>query len=267
MRPSVRRLALLAGAVLAGCLGLTGCSSSTGPGALRARLPALTFEVRLASTRAVVGNSLDAVAVLTNNSKGILHTYGQCPQQWVAVGLVKPGVSFNPAIPDDLCFARTVIDPGKSVSTPIKVATTWDGCGGSGVPACPPFDAAPLLPLGTYHVKVINLGLPKGTTILSTPKVQLLSASTRRPFGPEGGSLLVQSYGCESTQFQPPIVVTVTHDRRVVGGPARLGVTGTLVLPLRPQRYAVLTKVRSPISVRVHEGFQSFVVVVPRCPL
>ena len=261
----MRRLVLLLTAVLATCLCLAGCSSSTASSAPHVRLPALTFQVRLTSAREAVGNSLNATTVLTNNTKGTLHTYGQCPQQWVEVGLTKPGVSFNPAVPTDLCFARTVIGPGKSVSMPIKLATIWDGCGGSGVPVCPRFNGAPLLPLGTYEVKVVNLGLPKGTTILPTPDVQLLSASTGRPFGPEGGSLLIQSYGCESIQFQPPIAVTVTHNRHVVGGPARLGVTGTLALPLRPQRYAVLTKVRSPISVRVHQGFQSFVAVVPRC--
>lgn len=260
----MRRMALLLVAAVALSTGLASCAANV-TGAARAH-SRLTLEVHLAATTAIVGNSIAGTAVLTNNTSKPIRTVGVCPESWVEVGLVSHRVSFDPAVSLD-CLGRYEVDPGKSLSTPITVQTMYDGCGGSGVPLCPRGNRFPLLPLGTYAVKVLDVGLPAGTTIVRPPSVALDSASTGRSFGPEGGSLLVQAYSCEIDRPQPPLSVFVTHDGVVVSRRSALGVTQELVVPLRPGVYYIHSNVRAPQEVRVLNGLQSSAVVLQDCRL
>jgi hypothetical protein len=187
----MRRSGLVLLATLVGALALTSCSSpthrATSPTHSR-RMPSLTLSVRVTSGYATVGESIYATTMLTNHTARTLHLTGSCPGQWAAVGLTRRGVPYDPAIEmgDTFCLSRTVIGPGESLSSPTTISTLWDGCGGAGVPACPPFDGAPLLPLGWYTVKVVNTGLPKGTVILPAPHIALVSAINGRLSGPSG---------------------------------------------------------------------------------
>jgi hypothetical protein len=220
--------------------------------------------VDLESTRAVVGTTIHGTAVLTNNTHVRTRIDGECGVL-VQVGLVRRGVTFDPLSSGVACFSRFAVSPGHSYSMPITVQTLYDGCGGNGVPPCGSgTHPIPELPLGTYAVKVVSVPLPKGTVVYVPPKVTLSSA-TGRTSGPEGGSLVVQSYACEVDHPQPPLWVYVTHDGRAVDKRTRLGVTQELVLPLRPGVYYIHSNAHSPEAARVVNGFQSGNVVLQNC--
>jgi hypothetical protein len=221
--------------------------------------------VHLASTRAVVGTTIQGTIVLTNNThqrtriNDLCGVFGQ-------VGLVRRGISFDPLSSDVACFSRFAVAPGHRYSMPIAVQTLYDGCGGTGQPQCGSGNhPIPELPLGTYAVKVVSVPLPKGTVVIAPPKVTVTSADTGRTSGPQGGSLLVQSYACEVDHFQPPLWVYVTHDGRAVDKRTRLGVNQVLVLPLRPGVYYIHSNAHAPEGARVVNGFQSGNEVLQNC--
>lgn len=243
---------------------VAGCSSA--PSAAPRAPGRITLELHLATTRAVVGSTITGSAVLQNNTSRSLRVEA-CPQSWVVAGLVGRGVSFDPAFTTGAldCFGTFRVGPHKSRSAPISIETTYDGCGGSGVPPCPGGNRFPLLPLGTYRVKVILTWLPKGTVVVEPAHVTLLSASTGRPSGPEGGALLVQSYGCETSKPQPPLSVRVTHDGTVVARWPSLAVTQEEVVPLAPGTYFIRSNVRGPQGVRIFNGLLSSRVVLKGC--
>ena len=247
---------VVAGASLVVCSAAAAASHSTGS--------QFTLHVELDATKVDVGTQIAGTIILYNeNDKSIPWT--GCPQLSVAVGLAGRGIAFNPPNGLVACVSKYVFKPHGTVRIPISVETTYDGCGGPGVPKCP-HDGIPLLPLGRYNVDVVNFGLPKMTVILRTPQVTLVNAITGQSTGPTGGSLLIQAYGCQTAaHLQPPIDVVVTNGNRVIARRSKLGVNQELIVGVSPGSYTIQTGVRPKYVVQVTNGVQRFSAIVPHC--
>ncbi len=249
--------------LLAGGLGVAGCATSRG--ATHPATGRLTIQVRLNASRVAVGTPISGYAVVENGTSKAI-SWNICAQD-LAVGLVGHGATFDP-LNDDVareCFSPRGLGSGRMLRYPITVETTYDACGLGGVPICPR-DGFPLLPLGSYSVDLVASGLPSSISRVPTPKVTLINAASGRSSGPVGGSVLIQAYGCETmTYAQPPISVVLLHHGQVMARRSSLGVTQEFIVSASPGSYVVRSSTRAPIQVRVVNGVQEFVDVMPRC--
>jgi hypothetical protein len=252
VKPIVRLMPLvLAAGLLAGCGVQSAAPTEQGR---------LTVQIHLNKVRLPAGMPLNGYAVLTNNTHKPLPLDG-CPSDWLTVGLANASTSFNPAFADD-CFGTNELMPGPH-RVPISGYTTYSGCGGGDAgPPCPSF-GAPLLPLGQYHVKVITMGLPKGTVVSATPLVILVNAQTGAGSGAEGSAILVEATGCAWTGTRAsesvPVSVTVLLNHLVV---ARFWARGQaqFILPAAPNaRYVIRTSAHRGGSVQTSSGVQSYI--------
>ena len=225
----------------------------------------LTLQLRLDSSTADAGTQLRGFAILSNGTDRSIPWY-TCPRGAVLVGLTRPGIAFNPAIATDACFSKTVLRPRSSLRIAVSIWTGYQGCGGPSqpVPVCP-HDGIPLLPLGSYSVKVLNWGLPPHTAVLATPKVTLVNATTGRSSGPTGGSIAIQAYGCESIADQPPLPVVVTRGARVLASRKSLGAGQEMTIGASPGTYLVHSGSHPDVAVHVVNGVQAIAVIEPHC--
>lgn len=222
-----------------------------------------TLQVKLDRTRVVVGAAISGIEIIRNETNKAI-SYTTCPEDWVGVGLVGHGATFAP-ISGGLCISRKTFKSHSIMRLPVTVETTYDGCGHSGVPTCPR-NGIPLLPLGSYRVDVVNTGLPPSIKVLPTSKVTLVNASNGRSVGPVGGSILIQAYGCETMAYsQPPIAVVLEKGDRVIARRNKLGLTQEMIVGVRPGSYVIRSNVRPVHPVRVVNGVQAVVTVIPRC--
>jgi hypothetical protein len=222
----------------------------------------LTLQVRLDATNVVVGTPISGTAIVKNGtSKSVPST--SCPENWVEVGLVGHGAKFT-AFSGNLCFSKRVLKPHSTQTFPVTVETTYDGCGGPAAPRCP-HDGMPLLPLGSYSVDIVNVGLPKSIHTLPTKKVTLVNATTGQSHGPIGGSILIQAYGCQTVAPQRPISVVLDRGVRVIARRRRLGVTQQMIVGVSPGVYMIHSNARPVHPVRVFNGVQTFATIIPRC--
>jgi hypothetical protein len=250
--------------LLASSAGLAGCTStasSANPYAGR-----LTIQVKLDSLKVDAGTPISGIATIRNETNKSI-PWHQCPQDWPSFGLVGHGAKYNPGDSGVLCVSRMVLKAHSSMRYSVTVETTYDGCGGLGQPVCP-HDGIPLLPLGRYAVDVdtVNSGLLSSITVLPTPRVTLVNATTRRSVGPVGGSMMIQAYGCETVSYpQPPIAVVLTSGKRVIAMRSKLGVTQEMIVGVSPGAYVIRSSGRPLHPVRVVDGVQAVAVVISDC--
>ena len=248
----------LAGATLVTAL-LGGCT--TQPAASPRASGPLTVHIHLDRTRVTAGLNLSGYALLTNNTRRPLALEG-CPDEWLLVGLESASIPFNPAIADD-CFGKTPIAPLGTRRVAVSVSTTYTGCGGGQAgPPCPKF-GAPQLPLGVYRVKVVQLGLPKGTTVALAAAVTIVNARTGSTSDPETASVLIEATGCAWTgtpaSMRVPVSVTVTHDGVIVGRAWARGL-GQFIFPAEPnERYVAHTSGHRGGAMHTSSGVQSYI--------
>jgi hypothetical protein len=231
--------------------------------AARPSADGFTLQIRLDTTKVVVGMPISGTAVVRNETtKSILST--SCPENWVQVGLVGHGARFT-AFSGNLCFSKMAFKPRSIQTFPVTVETTYDGCGASETPRCS-HDGIPLLPLGRYTAEVVNTGLPKSIHVLPTPTVTLVNAATGQSSGPIGGSILIQAYGCQTvTHPQPPISIVLDKGDRVIARRSKLGVTQQMIVGVSPGSYVIHSNVRPVHPVRVINGIQAFATIIPHC--
>jgi hypothetical protein len=240
--------------------GLARCASTVG--AANPYAGRFTLQVKLDRTKVDVGTPISGTVTVRNETNKSIPW--SCPQGSVDVGLSGHGATFNP-ITALSCSSRNAVKPRSSVRYPISVQTTYDGCGFSGVPACP-HDGIPLLPLGSYSVDVEKTGLPVSIVILPTPKVTLVNATTGLSTGPIGGSISIQAYGCETMSYsQPPITVLLLKGDRVIARRNKLGLAQDLTVGVRPGSYLIRSNVRPVHPVLVVNGVQAVATVIPHC--
>src|SRR5664280_368906 len=65
-------------------------------------LTPITIRISLAQTRVIAGTSITGEAVLTNNTSKTITVEG-CADDWLEVGLVNSKITFEPAMPANLC--------------------------------------------------------------------------------------------------------------------------------------------------------------------
>lgn len=223
----------------------------------------LTLQVKLDHTKVVVGAAISGTETIRNETNRSI-SYTTCPEDWVSVGLVGHGATFSP-VSGDLCYSRQVFKPDSTLRLPVTVETTYDGCGGPGVPICPR-NGIPLLPLGRYKVDIVNTGLPSSVDVLPTSKVTLVNATTGRSVGQIGGSISIQAYGCETIAYsQPPITVVLERAGRVIARRNKLGLMQAMIVGVKPGAYVIRSNVRPQHPVRVVNGVQAVATVIPRC--
>ena len=213
-----------------------------------------------------MGTQIPGVAILRNETNASIPWYA-CPHGSLSVGLARPGIPFNPpAIALDFCISKRVLKPRSTTRIPISIWTNYESCGGlqEAVPVCP-HNGIPLLPLGEYSVVVLKAGLPPHTTVLATSKVTLVNASTGRSTGPVGGSIAIQSYGCGTLAYQPPLSIVVIKGTHIVARRGRLGVTQQMTVGVSPGTYIVRSGAHPNVVVHVVNGVQASAVVIPRC--
>ncbi len=256
-------LALAAAALTAGLL--VGCM--TQPAAGPSVRGALTVHIHLYRTRVTAGLNLGGYALLTNNTRKPLALSG-CPDEWLLVGLENASIPFNPAIADD-CFERTQLAPLTTRRVAISISTIYTSCGGGQAgPPCPKF-GAPELPLGMYAVKVVQLGLPKGTVVAPNTPVTIVNARTGSTSGPETASILIQATGCGWTgtraSMRIPVSVTVIHDGTVVDKGWARGL-GQFVFAAQPNaRYVVRTSGHRGGAMHTSSGVRSYINLYAHC--
>jgi hypothetical protein len=227
----------------------------------------LTVRIHLDRTRVTAGLNLNGYALLTNNTRKPLALYG-CSNEWLLVGLENASIPFNPAIADD-CFGKTPLAPLTSRRVAVSVSTTYTGCGGGQAgPPCPKF-GSPQLPLGVYGIKVIPLGLPKGSTVAPAAPVTILNAVTGSTSPPETASVLIQATGCRWTgtraSMKIPVSVTVLHEGTVVGRGWARGLA-QFVFPAEPnERYIVRTSGHRGGAMQTSSGVQSYINLYAHC--
>jgi hypothetical protein len=258
----MKRLLVLISVIVAASGGVVGWSTPVS--AAHSTDGKFTLQIKLDSTKVVVGTMISGKEIVRNETKKSI-SYTTCPEDWVAVGLVGHGATFTPITTTDLCYSKRVFKAHSTVTLPISVATTYDGCGGSGVPACPRH-GIPLLPLGRYKVDIVNTGLPQSITVVPTSRVTLVNAITGKSMGPIGGSILIQAYGCETVSHpQPPIAVVLDKGGRVIARRNKLGLTQVLIVGVSPGSYLIRSNVRPVYPVRVVNGVQAVATVIPHC--
>jgi hypothetical protein len=258
----MKRLLVLISVIVAASGGVVGWSAPVS--AAHSIDGRFTLQIKFDATRVVVGTMISGTVIVRNETNRSL-SYTTCPEDWVVAGLVGHGATFTPVIATDLCYSKRVFKPHSTVTFPISVETTYDGCGHSGVPACPR-NGIPLLPLGRYKVDIVNTGLPQSITVLPTSKVTLVNATTGKSVGPIGGSILIQAYGCETVSYpQPPIAVVLDKGGRVIARRNKLGLTQVLIVGVSPGFYQIRSNVRPVHPVRVVNGVQAVATVIPHC--
>lgn len=256
----MKRTIALISVLLAASGSLAGCTST--PDTAPPYAGRLTLQVKLDSSKVVVGTLISGIAIVRNET-GKSIPWHPCTQESLPVGLVGHGASFNP-MGGGYCYSRMVLKPQGSIRFPVIVNTT-NNCGVLGEPVCP-HDGIPLLPLGSYAVDVVETILPSSIVVLPIPMVTLINATTGRSVGPVGGSILIQAYGCETISYpQPPIAVSLNSGSRVIARRSKLGVTQEMIVGVSPGSYEVRSSVRPPQLVRVVNGVQAFATVIPRC--
>gem|GEM_PF-5076036 len=263
---SRRSSGLLVAAVVAGLL--AGCGSQTAAVPKHLHLGPLTVRIHLDQTRVPAGDPLSGYATLTNNTARPL-VIGGCPGDWLIVGLASARIPFSPAVADD-CFGRTKLAPGIHRIS-ITGYTTYSGCGGG--PSmhelpCPRF-GDPLLPLGTYSVKVITMGLPRGATTVQPAPVQLVNAQTGAASGHESASILIEASGCGWTGSRAssnvPVSVTVARGATIVERASARGL-GQFIFPAVPgTRYVVRTSGHRGGEIFTSTGVQSYINLFSHC--
>ena len=145
----------VAAAVLTAALALSAC----GAPATQAGGPAHSSAVRghmkvtliVSTTSQVPGRPIKSWLVFVNHTGKDIRV-PQCEGNGVlTIGIGNLAVPFQPANGDVVC--STLIPKGRSVF-PQTILTTYQGCGGPGVPACgTPPQLAPL-PRGTYRTSI-----------------------------------------------------------------------------------------------------------------
>ena len=144
-------------------------------------LTPITIRISLAQTRVIAGTSITGEAVLTNTTSKSITVEGCFAGGWPQVGLVNSNITFEPAIPANLCLTTIRLPPGPN-RFPFDVVTHYQACvqsgGGSPSTNMPPCTTtgAPALPAGNYTTKVITNGLPPGTPTPQPISVTLLPA-------------------------------------------------------------------------------------------
>jgi hypothetical protein len=189
-----------AAVVLIACLCATGSSLSaallaTGAGRLQGR-------VLLDQARAVAGEPIKGTVLLTNTTKLPVTVEACAANGWLEVGLQGHGIAFGASSLLMNCKPSVRIWPGVN-RFPVTILTTYRSCVPPGsqsaapTATCVPIGktrsqtgalsedyALPPLPPGTYHTKVILVGLPPA----SVPAVAVVLAAPRQEKASAPGS-------------------------------------------------------------------------------
>lgn len=134
------------------------------------------LQIRVVLDESVVhgGSSIKGEVVFVNTATAPVPVYA-CPDDWLMVGLTKPGTSFEPPDSLSLCAGPGLaLAPGVSTFS-ISVPATYSACtypnlGYAASPQIPfctgaatPPSQVPPLPPGQYEAKAFMHGLPAGT--------------------------------------------------------------------------------------------------------
>jgi hypothetical protein len=190
-----------AAVVLIACLCATGSSlSGTLLGTRAGRQAALQGRVLLDRARAVAGEPVKGVVLLTDTTKKPVTVETCAADGWLEVGLEGHNVAFGASSLLIGCKPSVRIWPGVN-RFPITILTTYMSCVPPGSQSIGPTTicvpagksrlptgalseayAEPALPPGTYHTKVILVGLPPASVppvavVLTAPRHQTTAAA------------------------------------------------------------------------------------------
>jgi hypothetical protein len=141
------------------------CSFASGASAF-VKSP-VSIQVHLDATTVRAGHTIHGTATLSNASSKTILVEACAYNGWLFVGLANKNIQYDPAVTTVACNATVKLKPGANRFA-ISVSTDYDVCSESGgTPRCGS------LPLGTYHVAVTTLGLPKGTSFGTHIRVTL----------------------------------------------------------------------------------------------
>jgi hypothetical protein len=129
----------------------TGASATSSGRTSTAASKEWTVTVRLARTSTRAGTPIPVTVTVLNKTAHKLSGSG-CPGVNFLMGVTNAKVP-NP-IPVTLALCSFSITPGVHVFH-TKVITTYEGCGGNGVPKCGNPPKLRALPAGTYHTQTI----------------------------------------------------------------------------------------------------------------
>jgi hypothetical protein len=156
------RAAALALAALTSIVALAGCGSSatiaTPPSNSRsASGDGFTTRLVIATTTVSAGQPISSRLVIVNHTRRSVSYFSCLGDASLEVGIASRTIPFNPASGAIGC--NTVLHPGANVFKE-DISTDYQGCGGSGVPACgsPPIIAP--LPAGSYQTTIVWQSVP-----------------------------------------------------------------------------------------------------------
>lgn len=149
--------------------------------------PGGSLQVRIVLDALVVhgGSSIQAEAVFVNTTSQAVPIFA-CQDDWLAVGLGNPAISFDPPLPLALCpHPALALAPGVS-RFPVTVRAAYSACTYPNLgysasaerpfcvgPATPPSQLPPL-PSGDYETSAVIQGLPPGTMPPASVRVAVL---------------------------------------------------------------------------------------------
>ena len=158
--PPQRHLVVVAGVVAVATSLLSGCGGpSTAPASIHASRThgGVTVTLALATDRVVAGTAIPATLTIVNRTTRTFDV-GCAADGTFSIGLGNARVRYSPAMGAVACATR--VAPGTFVQH-TEIETTYNGCGGGGVPVCQPGpDPIPALPSGRYHTVAPWQGVP-----------------------------------------------------------------------------------------------------------
>lgn len=138
----------------------------------------VTVTLSLHRTRAPAGNPIRGVVTITNTTEQTITVQTCALAGWLFVGLVGRHYTYSPIRPAIACRPTVRLRPGATRER-VRVSTRYQACTMDargvrpGLPRCLPGNATPPLPAGTYHTKIIVIGLPRRTRLPRPTTVRL----------------------------------------------------------------------------------------------
>lgn len=121
----------------------------------------ISFRIILASRNVVAGTPIRAEIVITNSSSRSVSMGSTCPGQELQVGLSNRHIKFV-GISGAVACRGLYFSPGQTI-VKVTISTSYEMCGGRGMPARSTSGTCPNLPKGTYQTDMVTQGFPKGT--------------------------------------------------------------------------------------------------------